>query len=58
MLIGNYSEKDQTFTITDENDNCVFSVAIENIFNQITITTNKEVYSGPIDLIAFKEDVK
>ena len=58
MLIGKYNEQDQIFTIVDENDTCVFSVAIENIFNQITITTNKEVYSGPIDLIAFKEDVK
>lgn len=48
--------EDNVYYIVDDNK-IILSITLEKMpGNQITIKTNKEVYSGPIDLISFKEN--
>lgn len=48
---------DDTYMITDDTGKNLLTIKLNNEFsgNQITIETNKEVYSGPIDLISFSK---
>ena len=41
-----------------KNGDEILKLTLDRTLNQITIETEKEVYSGPVDLIRFKEDVK
>ena len=50
--------QDNTYVIVDEKENIIFQLTLESNFpnNQVTIKTNDEVYSGPLDFLHFKEE--
>ena len=50
--------QDDTYVIVDEKENIIFQLTLEHDFpyNQITIRTNDEVYSGPLSFLQFKEE--
>lgn len=50
--------QDDVYNIVDDEGKIIFSVTLVPDLpnNQVVIRTKKEVYAGPIDFIAFKEE--
>ena len=48
--------QDNTYVIVDEKEDIIFQLTLEPDFpnNQVTIRTNNEVYSGPLNFLHFK----
>lgn len=51
--------KDNIYYLHDDNGRIVMTIQIDYSFDpsQIVITTDEEVYSGPVELINFSSDV-
>ena len=48
--------KDDTYYILDNNDEIILTIELTEMpGNQIVLTTAKEVYAGPINLLTFDE---
>lgn len=61
IKLSHYIDKDGTYYLikqTENSEKIVLSIELHDILPQVIISTENEVYAGPIDFLKITEEVK